>query len=180
MDAGNTITWKLDPAHSELTFKVKHLMISHVKGEFQKFDGQLVSKGNDFNKAKIKAIVDSRSIYTNNPERDEHLRSMDFFDANLYKQLQFKGTGFEKLDEENYKLTGLLTIKGTTKEVVLEVDYGGIMTDPAGQVKAGFSVSGKINRKDWGLKWNAALGNGGVLVSDEVRINGELQFIKQT
>lgn len=179
MVAGNTITWELDPAHSELTFKVKHLMISHVKGEFQKFDGQLVSKGNDFNKARIKATVDARSIYTNNPERDEHLRSMDFFDANLYKHLKFKGIRFEKLDEENYRLTGLLTIKGATKEVVLEVDYGGIMTDPAGQVKAGFSISGKINRKDWGLKWNAALGNGGVLVSDEVRINGEFQFIKQ-
>lgn len=180
MEAGNTITWKLDPAHSELKFKVKHLMISYVKGEFQKFDGQLVSKGDDFNKAKIKATVEASSIYTNNSERDEHLRSMDFFDANLYKQLKFKGTRFEKLDEENYKLAGLLTIKGTTKEVVLEVDYGGIMTDPAGQVKAGFSVSGRINRKDWGLKWNAALGNGGVLVSDEVRINGEFQFIKQT
>lgn len=179
MDAGNKTTWKLDPAHSELTFKVKHLMISHVKGEFQKFDGQLISTGEDFNKAKIKATVDSRSIYTNNPERDEHLKSRDFFDANLYRTLKFKGTHFEKLDEENYKLTGLLTMKGATKEVVLEVDYGGKMTDLAGRVKVGFSVSGKINRKEWGLKWNAALGNGGVLVSDEVRINGEFQFIKQ-
>lgn len=173
------IVWKLDPAHSELNFKVRHLMISYVKGEFQKFDGQLISKGDDFDKAKIKASVDARSIYTNNPERDEHLRSMDFFDANLYKKLKFKGISFEKLDDENYKLTGLLTLKGTTNKVVLEVDYGGIMTDPAGQVKAGFAISGKINRKDWGLKWNAPLGNGGMLVSDEVRINGEFQFIKQ-
>lgn len=173
------IHWKLDPGHSQLTFKVKHLMISYVNGEFQNFDGNLISNDDDFDKARIEATVDSRSIYTNNIERDNHLRSIDFFDADLYKELNFKGTAFEKLDEENYRLTGLLTIKGTTKEVILEVDHGGVITDPQGQEKAGFSVSGKINRKDWDLKWNANLGNGGVLVSDEVRINGGFQFIKQ-
>jgi len=181
MDTKHTLTtWKLDPLHSELTFKVKHLMISYVKGEFHKFDGLLVSRGDDFDMAKIKATVDSQSIFTNNPERDIHLRSQDFFDSTLYKKLKFQGTSFEKLDEENYRLIGMLSIKGVTKEIILDVDHGGIMKDPAGQVKAGFSVSGKINRKDWDLKWNAALGNGGVLVSDEVRINGEFQFIKQS
>lgn len=152
-------------------------MISHVTGEFQRFDGHLISSNEDFDKAKIEETVDSKSIYTNNLERDKHLRSMDFFDTDLYKDLKFRGTAFEKLDEKNYKLMGLLTIKGITKEVKLEADYGGVMTDPQGQEKAGFSVTGKINRKDWGLKWNVNLGNGGVLVGGEVRINGEFQFI---
>lgn len=179
MENTKTTIWKLDPAHSELTFKVKHLMISNVKGEFQSFDGEIVSRGNNFDKAKVTAIVDANSIYTNNQDRDTHLRSADFFDAGIYKSLKFEGTGFEKLDEDNYKLTGLLTIKGKTKEVYLEVDHGGLVKDPYGQEKAGFSVSGKINRKQWGLIWNAPLETGGVMVSDEVRINGEFQFIKQ-
>lgn len=130
--------WKLDPGHSELSFKVKHLMISHVKGEFQKFDGLLIAKGDNFDNAQIEATIDSKSIYTNNLERDNHLRSADFFDADLYKKLKFNGTNFEKLDEENYRLSGLLTIKGITKEVILEVDYGGVMTDPHGQKKPVF------------------------------------------
>ncbi|QED37356.1 YceI family protein [Antarcticibacterium arcticum] len=179
METTKTTIWKLDPSHSELTFKVKHLMISNVKGEFQTFDGQIVSQGNDFDRAKVTATVDANSVYTNNKDRDTHLRSADFFDAGSFNSLKFEGTGFEKLDEDNYKLTGLLTIKGNTKEVSLDVDHGGLMKDPYGQEKAGFSVSGKINRKEWGLTWNAALETGGVMVSDDVRINGEFQFVKQ-
>jgi|SRR5690606_31052676 len=180
MQATKKTIWKLDPSHSELTFKVKHLMISNVKGEFQKFDAEIVSQDEDFDKAKVTATADANSIYTNNKDRDTHLRSADFFDAENSKELKFEGTAFEKLDEENYKLTGLLTIKGNSKEVILDVEHGGMMKDPYGQEKAGFSISGKINRKDFGLTWNAALETGGVMVSDEVRINGELQFVKQT
>lgn len=179
METTNSTIWKLDPSHSELTFKVKHLMISNVKGEFQSFDAQIISQGEDFDRAKVTATVDATSIYTNNKDRDTHLKSADFFDVENEKELKFEGTSLEKLDDNNYKLTGLLTIKGKTKEVVLEVEHGGLMKDPYGQEKAGFSISGKINRKEFGLTWNAALETGGVMVSDEVRITGELQFIKQ-
>lgn len=154
-------------------------MISNIKGEFQKFDAQINSQGEDFNKAKITGSVEANSIYTNNKDRDGHLRSGDFFDAENYKELRFEGTSFDKLDNENYKLTGLLTIKGITKQVVLDMEHGGVMKDTYGQEKAGFSINGKINRKDFGLNWNAALEAGGVMVGEEVRLNGEFQFIKQ-
>ncbi len=171
--------WNLDPTHSEITFKVKHLMISNVKGEFQEFDGEIESIGEDFDQAKVNATVKASSVYTNNNDRDTHLRSGDFFDTEKHQVITFKGTSFEKLDDDNYRLTSLLTIKDITKEVSLDVDYGGMMKDLYGNEKAGFSFTGKLNRKDWGLNWNAALEAGGVMVSDEVRINGELQFVKQ-
>ncbi|MBK7852677.1 MAG: polyisoprenoid-binding protein [Bacteroidetes bacterium] len=170
--------WVLDPLHSELVFRVKHLMITSIRGEFRKFNIELCSRGSDFSDASMNAVIEADSVFTNNDERDGHLRSADFFDAQNFKQLKFKGTSFEKLDDENYKLNGLLTIKGISKEVFLEVEFGGIKTDPDGNEKAGFSVAGKINRKDWGLSWNAALQAGGVLVSDDVKMNAEMQFIK--
>lgn len=172
-------TWAIDPTHSELLFKVKHLMITNVKGEFRSFNASLESIGTDFSKAKVTATVDADSIFTNNTDRDNHLKSADFFDVENHKDLTFEGTSFTKLDEENYQLKGNLTIKGVTKEITLDVEFGGIAKDPWGNEKAGFSLSGKINRKDWGLNWNAALEAGGVMVSDEVRINGEIQFVKQ-
>ena len=171
--------WALDPTHSELLFKVKHLMITNVKGEFRSFNASLESIGTDFSKASITATVDADSIFTNNTDRDNHLKSADFFDVENYKELTFEGTSFTKLDDDNYQLKGNLTIKGVTKEITLDVEFGGIAKDPWGNEKAGFSISGKINRKDWGLNWNAALEAGGVMVSDEVRINGEVQFVKQ-
>ncbi len=170
--------WTLDPSHSELTFKVKHLMISNVKGEFKSF--QATIDGEDFSTAKISATVDATSIYTNATDRDNHLKSADFFDVENYKELTFESTAFKQTDEDEFKLTGILTIKGTSKEVTLNVEYGGTNKDPWGNEKAGFSIDTKINRKDWGLNWNAALETGGVLVSDEVKIQGELQFVKQT
>jgi len=171
--------WALDPTHSELLFKVKHLMITNVKGEFRSFNASLESVGTDFSKASVTATVDADSIFTNNTDRDNHLKSADFFDVENYKELTFEGTSFTKLDDDNYQLKGNLTIKGFTKEITLDVEFGGIAKDPWGNEKAGFSISGKINRKDWGLNWNAALEAGGVMVSDEVRINGEVQFVKQ-
>lgn len=170
-------TWALDPTHSEITFKVKHLMISNVKGEFRKFAAEI--HGDDFTKATIRATIDAASVFTNEDNRDNHLRSADFFDVENHPELVFEGTAFTKIDEENYTLTGNLTIKGISKEVRLDVEFGGIGKDPWGNEKAGFSVQGKINRKDWGLNWNAALEAGGVLVSDEVRVQAELQFVKK-
>lgn len=173
----NTTKWVIDPTHSELLFKVKHLMITNVKGEFRDFEAEITTEGDDFNKAKVKASIKASSIYTNNDDRDQHLKSEDFFNVENHKTLEFEGTSFEKLDDENYKLKGNLTIVGNTKEVTLDVEFGGVAIDPWGNKKAGFSISGKINRKDWGLNWNQALEAGGVLVSDAVKINAEVQFV---
>ena len=173
----NQTKWVIDPTHSELLFKVKHLMITNVKGEFRKFDASILANGDDFSQAKVSATVDADSVFTNNDDRDKHLKSEDFFDVENHKTLHFEGTSFEKLDDNNYKLKGNLTIIGTSKEVTLDVEYGGTAVDPWGNKKAGFSISGKINRKDWGLNWNAALEAGGVMVSDAVKINAEVQFV---
>jgi polyisoprenoid-binding protein YceI len=172
-----TTKWLLDPAHSELTFKVKHLMIANVKGEFTKFTAEVT--GNDFANSKVTAAIDASSIFTNDEARDGHLKGADFFDVENYKEILFEGKSFEKVDDENYKLKGLLTMKGVTKELTLDVEFGGVNKDPWGNEKAGFAVSGKLNRKDWGLNWNAALETGGVLVSDEVKLSAEVQLVKQ-
>ncbi len=179
METVTKTKWAIDPTHSEILFKVKHLMITNVKGEFRSFEGNITSDGSDFDKAKVNVTIDASSIFTNNTDRDAHLQSADFFDVENHKALSFEGTSLTKLDDENYELKGLLTIKGISKEVVLDVEFGGLMKDPYGNEKAGFSVSGKINRKDWGLNWNAALEAGGVMVSDEVRLTAEVQFVKQ-
>ncbi len=171
-------TWNLDPAHSEIIFKVKHLMITNVKGEFRTFSSQIISEGSDFSKAKISLKIDTSSIFTNQEDRDNHLRSADFFETEKYPELVFEGTSFSRLDDENYKLKGNLTMKGVTREVTLDVEFGGLMKDPWGNEKAGFSVTGKLNRKDWGLNWNAALEAGGVMVSEEVKIQAEVQYVK--
>lgn len=173
------INWVLDPAHSEILFKVKHLMITNVKGEFRNFTAELTSTGNEFDADSIRVTIDASSIFTNNTERDNHLKSADFFDIEKYKEITFTGKSLKKTDDENYKLTGDLKIKDISNEITLDVEFGGINKDPWGNEKAGFSLSGKINRKDWQLNWNAALETGGVLVSDEVRINIEIQFAKQ-
>lgn len=174
----NQTNWTVDPAHSEILFKVKHLMITNVKGEFRKLQGTVLANSDDFSKASVEIEIDAASVFTNNDDRDAHLKGPDFLDIDQYKQIIFKGTDFIKLDSENYQLKGLLTIKGISKEISLDVEFGGINMDPWGNKKAGFSVSGKINRKEWGLNWNAALETGGVLVSDEVKINAEIQLLQ--
>ena len=164
--------WNLDPAHSEITFKVRHMMISNVKGEFKNFNVDLESEDENFKNVKANATIDTASISTNNTDRDNHLKSAEFFNAEAHPQITFE------TDSLNEDVTGNLTINGVTKPVKLEVDFGGINVDPWGQTKAGFSFEGKIKRSDFGLNWNAALEAGGVMVSDEVKIAGELQFIK--
>jgi polyisoprenoid-binding protein YceI len=172
-----TTKWAIDPAHSELTFKVKHLMITNVKGEFRNFDVEI--DGDDFTKSPITVTIDAASISTNNDPRDRHLKSGDFFDVEKYPTLKFKSTSFKKVDDNKYALKGLLTIRDVSKEVKLDVELGGISKDPWGNEKAGFSIEGNLNRKDFGLNWNAALETGGVMVSEEVRISADLQFVKQ-
>ena len=169
--------WVTDPAHSELMFKVKHMMITNVKGEFRKFQAEI--DGEDLTKSPVKVTIDASSIFTNEDTRDNHLKSADFFDVENHKELLFESTSFEQVDDDDYKLNGMLTIKGVSKEVTLDVEFGGVNKDPWGNEKAGFSLEGKINRKDWGLNWNAALETGGVLVSDQVRISAEVQFVRQ-
>ena len=164
--------WNLDPAHSEITFKVRHMMISNVKGEFKNFSIDLESADDEFKNVKANATIDTASISTNNTDRDNHLKSAEFFNAEAHPQITFE------TDSLNDDVTGNLTINGVTKPVKLDVDFGGINVDPWGQTKAGFSFEGKINRSDFGLNWNAALEAGGVMVSDEVKIAGELQFVK--
>lgn len=169
--------WVLDPTHSELVFKVKHLMISNVKGQFNKFSSEI--EGEDITQSHINVTIDTASVSTNDEKRDGHLKSADFFDVENHANINFSSTSFKKIDGANYLLKGLLTIKGISKEITLNVEFGGTNKDPWGNNKAGFSFAGKINRKDWGLNWNSALETGGVLVSEEVRINGEVQFVKK-
>jgi len=176
--SNNSAKWVLDPAHSELTFKVKHLMISNVKGEFKNFTAEIDNE--DFKKGSVKVTIETSSIFTNSTDRDNHLKSADFFDVENHPVMSFESNNFAKVDDTGFNLKGLLTIKGVSKEVELDVEFGGTNKDPWGNVKAGFSFSGKINRKDWGLNWNAALETGGVLVSDDVNISGEVQFVKQS
>ncbi|HZH69207.1 MAG TPA: YceI family protein [Flavobacteriaceae bacterium] len=176
MDTKNT--WALDPTHSELTFKVRHMMISNVKGEFKDFTIDV--KGDDLLNSDFQANIATTSVNTNNTDRDNHLRSADFFDSENHPALTFKSTGITQKEGNEYKLKGLLSIKGVSKEITLDIEYGGINKDPWGNEKSGISFEGKINRKDWGLNWNTALETGGVLVSDEVKLYGELQFVKQS
>ncbi len=178
MEKATKIKWVIDPIHSELTFKVRHMMITNVKGEFKNFS--VAVEGDDILKSSLNVTVDASSIYTNSTDRDNHLKSADFFDVENHKELSFISSSINKKKNDEYELKGLLTIKGITKEIALELEYGGTNKDPWGSEKAGFSVEGKINRKDWGLNWNAALEAGGVMVSEEVKISGEVQFVKQS
>ena len=172
-------TWKIDPAHSEIQFKVKHLMITTVTGYFKEFDLEVVTESDDFNTAsKIEFTADIDSIDTNNQQRDTHLKSADFFDAETHEKLRFIGNKYEVKGDEG-QLHGDLTIRGITKPVTVKVEYGGIVVDPYGQTKAGFTVEGKISRKDFGLTWSAVTEAGQVVVSDEIRIHAEIQVVKQ-
>lgn len=172
-----TKKWILDPAHSELQFKVKHMMVSNVTGGFRDFKVDVTAPSEGLEDARIAFSADVDSVSTGNEQRDEHLKGTDFFDSKAFPEIAFQSTGFKKLNEDgDYELTGDLTIKGETRPVKLKVNHAGTAKDPWGNTKAGFSLAGKINRKDWGLNYNAVLETGGVLVSDEVRILAELQM----
>ncbi len=173
-------TWIIDPTHSEVHFKVKHLMISTVTGNFGTYEGSVeTANDEDFAGAKVNFSADIDSISTGQEQRDGHLKSADFFDAENFPKLTFVSTSMDKVDDENYTLTGDLTIRGTTKQVTLKAEFGGIMGDFYGNTKAGFDISGKINRQDFGLTWGAVTEAGGVVVSDEVRLAFNIQVAKQ-
>jgi polyisoprenoid-binding protein YceI len=174
-----TTKWNVDPVHSEIGFKVKHMMITNVSGSFEKFDAEVETDDSDFTTAKIQFTADINSITTGNKDRDNHLKSADFFDAANYAELKFISSKLEKEDDENYVLHGNLTIRDVTKPIKLDVEFGGIGKDPWGNQKAGFTITGKIKRTDFKLNWNAALETGGVLVGEEVKLQAEIQLVKQ-
>lgn len=172
-------TWKIDPTHSEIQFKAKHLVISTVTGQFKSFDGEIISNGNgSFDGADIKFEADIDSITTNNDDRDAHLKSDDFFNAEQYPKLTFESTSFTKNGNGEYKLTGNLTIRDVTKEVTLDVEHGGVVDDPYGNTKAGFELTGAINRKEFGLTWSAVTEAGSVVVGDSIKLQMNVQVVK--
>ena len=174
-----SIKWAIDPTHSEVLFKVKHLMITTVTGSFKKFDLNVETETDDFTTARnLEFTADIESINTNNEQRDTHLKSADFFNGSEYSQLRFVGKKYEGTGDEA-KLHGDLTIRGITKPITVNVEFGGIVVDPYGQTKAGFTVNGKISRKEFGLTWNAVTEAGSVVVSDEVKVHAEIQLVKQ-
>jgi polyisoprenoid-binding protein YceI len=172
-------TWALDASHSEVGFKVKHMMFTNVSGAVKKYEVTVESGSDDFTDSVIQFTGETASISTNNADRDKHLYGTDFFDTEKYPTMSFHATAFKKINGGDYELTGDLTIKDVTKPVTLAVEFGGLQKDPWGNIKAGFSITGKINRKEWGLSWNAALEAGGVLVGEEVKIHAEIQLVKK-
>lgn len=173
------MAWTLDPAHSSLQFAVRHMMIANVRGEFERFTVQVDADEQNPLNSKVLVEVDASSINTRNEQRDGHLKSPDFLDVATYPTITFKSTRIEQVDQNHGRLIGELTIRGVTREVTLDVEYTGQSQSPWGTTSAGFSVEGKINRRDWGLTWNQALETGGVLVGDEVKITAEVELVKQ-
>ena len=171
--------WAIDPTHSEIGFKVKHMMFTNVSGKFNVFESKIENDEEHFETSKISFSADVNSVDTNNQDRDNHLRSADFFDIENFQKLTFNSTSIKKLDEGEYQITGDLTIKDVTKSIVLETEYSGLMKDPWGNTKIGLSITGKINRKEFGLTWNSALETGGVLVGEEIKLAAEIQFVKE-
>ncbi len=170
--------WALDTAHSEIQFKVRHLMVSWASGNFKKFNAEVSSDGDDFTTAKVSFTADVDSINKNNEQMDAHLKTGDFFDAENHPQVIFESEKLVKVDDEQYKLHGNLTMRGTTKKVILNVEFGGIMQDPWGNTRTGFTVHGKINRKDFGISFGGVTEAGHLLLGDEVTINANAEFVK--
>lgn len=172
------MAWQIDAAHSSVDFSVRHMMISTVRGTFERFSGSVEADEANPAAAQVDVQIETASINTRDEKRDAHLRSPDFFDVDSYPTMSFKSKRIEVIDANSGKLIGDLTIKDVTHEVVLDVEYAGQSRSPWGSTSAGFSASTKINRKDWGLNWNVALETGGWLVADEIKINIEIELVK--
>jgi len=172
------MAWQIDSAHSEIQFSARHMMISNVRGRFERFTGSVEFDEQDTTRSSVAIQIDAASVNTKEPKRDDHLRSADFLDAEQYPHLSFKSKRVEKLDDTRGRIVGDLTIRDVTNEVVLDVEYAGQAKSPWGTVSAGFSATTKIKRKDWGLVWNGTLESGGVLVGDQVNISIELEAVK--
>jgi polyisoprenoid-binding protein YceI len=172
-------TWAIDPTHSEIGFKVKHMMFTNVSGKFNSFEAAITNDDEQFETSAINFSAEVNSINTGNDDRDNHLRSADFFDVENFGKLTFKSTDVKKVNEGEYQISGDLSIKDETKNITLDAEYSGLMKDPWGNTKIGLSLNGKINRREFGLTWNAALETGGVLVGEDIKLNAEVQFVKQ-
>src|ERR1700749_313551 len=174
-----TTKWSIDPMHSEVQFKVKHLVISTVSGFFKSFEGTVETENDDFSDAKIEFSIDINSVDTNQSQRDEHLKSPEFFDAAKYPHITFKSTSFTKTGDDEYALKGNLTVKDVTKPVTLDVEFGGSTADFYGNTKAGFEVTGKRNRKEFGLTWDGVTEAGSIVVGEDIKLLINIQFAKQ-
>lgn len=173
----STITWTIDPVHSEIQFKVRHMVVSTVTGQFDRIEATAVTENDSLENAKINFSAETASVNTRTEPRDNHLRSDDFFNAEKYPKLTFESTSFSKVSGDDYKLTGNLTIRDITKPINLVVEYGGEIKDPYGNRRVGFTVTGKISRKEFGLKYNALIESGGAVVGDEIKLNCHVEFI---
>lgn len=173
-----TTNWVLDPTHSELGFKIKHLMISNVSGSFKNFTATVEAEDEDFTTARIELEAEVASINTNNEQRDVHLRNSDFFEVEQFPTLKFRSTKIERVDDEHFQLFGDLTLKGVTRPVQLTAAFNGVVKDPWGGRRAGFLVTGKINRSDFGVSFNGVLETGGVMLGEDVKLNGEIELVK--
>jgi len=171
--------WNIDPSHSQIGFKVKHLMVTNVRGVFNEYVGNIYTTNNDFQDAEIALSINSASISAGDNSRDIHLKSPDFFDVENFKEINFKGAALQRIKGSKYILRGDLRIKEVTKAIMLDVEFNGIVKDPWGSKRAAFEVTGSISRKDFGITWNNMLETGGVMVSDEVTINCEIQLVQQ-
>jgi polyisoprenoid-binding protein YceI len=173
-----TGTYNLDVTHSRLGFVARHAMVTKVRGSFTDFAGTAVLDAEDPSRSRAEVTIQVASVDTGNAQRDEHLRTNDFFDAETYPEIRFVSTKAEQLDDDNYRLTGDLTIKGITKEVAVDFEFTGLVTDPWGNQRAGFEGKTVINRKDWGVNFNAALEAGGVLVSEKITLEFDISAVK--
>ncbi|HXC03747.1 MAG TPA: YceI family protein [Bacteroidia bacterium] len=181
MNMSTETTWSIDQSHSEIAFKVKHLMITHIKGTFGKFDADIITEGSDFTTVTIDLSIDANSISTGDIKRDEHLKGEEFFDVKKFRQIGFKSSKIGKEDESGSReFWGELTMKGITKAVKLSAMFGGFAKDPSGIEKAGFTVKGTVKRSDWGLNWNSALETGGFILGDDVVIACEIELSNNT
>ena len=171
-------SWKIDEVHSKIRFSARHMVIAEVEGQFSKFDFNLNNDGDDFSTSQVELTIDANSVDTRNNDRDNHLRSADFFDAEKFPTIKFKSTSVKKINDEKYKLLGDLTIKENTRQIELDVTYGGQIKDPWGNTRAGFNVKGTLNRFDYGLKWNNLIETGGAVVGKYININCDIEVIK--
>ncbi len=172
-------SWKIDEVHSKIRFSARHMVISEVEGQFNKFDFRLTNDENDFTTSKVELIIEADSVDTRNNDRDNHLRSADFFDVDKFPEIKFISSSVQKINEEEYKMKGDLTIKEYTRPIELEVKYGGQIKDPWGNTRAGFNVKGTINRFDYGLKWNSLIETGGAVVGKNININCDIEVVKE-
>ncbi len=173
-----TGTWAVDPAHTKVGFAVKHMGVTTVRGEFREFEGTF-EVGEDLASSHAHGTVEVASIDTNQPQRDEHLRSADFFDAESHPQLRFESTRIEPLDEDTFRIVGDLSINGVTREIELNAEIGGVETGSQGETRIGLEVTGQLSRRDYEMKFNAALGSGNAVVADKVKLALDIAAVKQ-